>query len=455
MHFYLLVAFSLAQDVAVQLSNMAKRPAAAQVDAENVDATPKSKARRGSKRVVDNEAEDAEADAEADEDAAAPKKKQKKPSTAAAVSRASSAQVPDAPPGSGLTADSLQKMAVAQALKVLHDTTPENADEAFKQMSSSTRQALWKRFEHARVADISGKVTEQWNDVSVKGCRGSDAKKRFLLIAYLQNGFTDKYFKMTATITVGNKHKRGLDWSTWKQVVDHFGEEEAKSRVRAGTLTSRQDPIDSRYQQYLIVTEGSAVETGQSVIVDVTQGKKVTSKEAKLLQRSVLAEQEPSFATELLSGNFKSLGGDKKLQELIDELDVSDDEPAKNDASASKSAAGQAIKEAKRAEKKEKYLEKLDAVSTVVAGDSLGAALRKCSQMRSYTTKSLQLLALHLQTHPKEKGHFKKLHKQLQEIHAALDGHIINCSGTTDEIKDILMECAAVVKAVNDLQHEE
>ena len=455
MHFYLLVAFSLAQDVAVQLSNMAKRPAAAPEDAENVDATPKSKARRGSKRVVDNEAEDAEADAEADEDAAAPKKKQKKPSTAAAVSRASSAQVPDAPPGSGLTADSLQKMAVAQALKVLHDTTPENADEAFKQMSSTTRQALWKRFEHARVADISGKVTEQWNDVSVKGCRGSDAKKRFLLIAYLQNGFNDRYFKMTATITVGNKHKRGLDWSTWKQVVDHFGEEEAKSRVRAGTLTSRQDPIDSRYQQYLIVTEGSAVETGQSVIVDVTQGKKVTSKEAKLLQRSVLAEQEPSFATELLSGNFKSLGGDKKLQELIDELDVSDDEPAKNEASGSKSAAGQAIKEAKRAEKKEKYLEKLDAVSTIVAGDSLGAALRKCSQMRSYTTKSLQLLTLHLQAHPKEKGHFKKLHKQLQEIHAALDGHIINCSGTTDEIKDILMECAAVVKAVNDLQNEE
>jgi hypothetical protein len=47
------------------------------------------------------------------------------------------------------------------------------------------------------------------------------------------------------------------------------------------------------------------------------------------------------------------------------------------------------------------------------------------------------------------------LHKQLQEIHAALDSHIINCNGTTDEIKDILLECAAVVKAVNDLQNEE
>ena len=168
-----------------------------------------------------------------------------------------------------------------------------------------------------------------------------------------------------------------------------------------------------------------------------------------------MAEQEPSFATELLSGNFKGLGSDKKLQELIDELDVSDDEPAKNNAAGSKSVAGQAINEAKRAEKKEKYLEKLDAVSTIVAGDSLGAALRKCSQMRSYTTKSLQLLTLHLQAHPKEKGHFKKLHKQLQEIHAALDSHIINCNGTTDEIKDILLECAAVVKAVNDLQNEE
>ena len=433
---------------------MPKRPAAAPVAAENVDATPKTKARRASSQVVELDAPEAEEDQETPSTgkAGAPKKK-KKTSTAAAVSRASSsAEVPDAAPGSGLTANSLQKMAVAQALKVLHDITPENADEAFKQMSSTTKQALWKRFEHARSSDVSGKVNDQWNEVSVKGCRGSDAKKRFLLIAYLQNGFSDRYFKMTATITVGNKHKRGLDWSTWKQVVDHFGEDEAKSRVRAGSLTSRQDPVDPRYQQYLIVTEGSAVETGQAVIVDVTQGKKVTAKEAKLLQRSILAEQEPSFATDLLSGNFKGLGSDKKLQELIDELDVSDDEPAKNE---SKSVAGQANKEAKRAEKREKYLERLDAVSTIVAGDSLGAALRKCSQMRSYTTKSLQLLTLHLQAHPKQKGGFKQLQKQLQEIHAALDSHIINCNGSTDEIKDILMECAAVVKAVNDLQHEE
>ena len=436
---------------------MPKRPAAAPVDADDEIVTPKTKARRASSQVVELDAPEAEEDQETPSTgkAGAPKKK-KKTSTAAAVSRASSsAEVPDAAPGSGLTANSLQKMAVAQALKVLHDITPENADEAFKQMSDATRQALWKRFEHARLSTGSDKVTEQWNEVAAKGCRGSDAKKRFLLIAYLQNGFNDRYFKMTATITVGNKHKRGLDWSTWKQVVDHFGEEEAKSRVRAGTLTSRQDPIDPRYQQYLIVTEGSAVETGQAVIVDVTQGKKVTAKEAKLLQRSILAEQEPSFSTDLLSGNFKGLGSDKKLQELIDELDVSDDEPAKNDASASKSAAGQAIKEAKRAEKKEKYLERLDAVSTIVAGDSLGAALRKCSQMRSYTTKSLQLLTLHLQAHPKQKGSFKQLQKQLQEIHAALDSHIINCNGTTDEIKDILLECAAVVKAVNDLQNEE
>ena len=435
---------------------MPKRPAAAPVAAENVDATPKSKARRASPQVVEPDAPEAEEDQETPTTgkAAAPKKK-KKTSTAAAVSHASSAQVPDAAPGSGLTAESLQKMAVAQALKVLHDISPENADEAFKQMSATTRQALWKRFEHARVSAASDKVNEQWNEVAAKGCRGSDAKKRFLLIAYLQNGFNDRYFKMTATITVGNKHKRGLDWSTWKQVVDHFGETEAQSRVRAGTLTSRQDPIDPRYQQYLIVTEGSAVETGQAVVIEVTKGKKVTAKEAKLLERSLLAEQEPSFATELLSGNFKGLGSDKKLQELIDEMNVSEDEPAKNDAVGSKSVAGQAIKEAKKAEKKEKYLEKLDAVSTIVAGDSLGAALRKCSQMRSYTTKSLQLLTLHLQAHPKEKGNFKKLQKQLQEIHAALDSHIINCNGTTDEIKDILLECAAVVKAVNDLQNEE
>jgi hypothetical protein len=60
-----------------------------------------------------------------------------------------------------------------------------------------------------------------------------------------------------------------------------------------------------------------------------------------------------------------------------------------------------------------------------------------------------------LQAHPKQKSNFKQLHKQLQEIHAGLDSHIINCTGTTEEIKDILLECAAVVKAVNDLQHEE
>ena len=159
---------------------MPKRPAAAPEAADDVDATPKSKAPRASKRVVDTDAHDAEEDPEtplAAKDSAS--KKKKKTTATAAVSHASSAQVPDAAPGSGLTAESLQKMAVAQALKVLHDTTPENADEAFKQMSATTRQALWKRFEHARSSDASGKVNEQWNEVSVKGCRGSDAKKRF------------------------------------------------------------------------------------------------------------------------------------------------------------------------------------------------------------------------------------------------------------------------------------
>ncbi len=107
-----------------------------------------------------------------------------------------------------MTADSLQKMAVAQALKVLHDISPENADEACKQMSSTTRQALWKRFEHARLQSSSEKVTEQWDEVAAKGSRGSDAKKRFLLIAYLQNGFNDRYFKQTATLTVGNTQTR-------------------------------------------------------------------------------------------------------------------------------------------------------------------------------------------------------------------------------------------------------
>ena len=159
---------------------MPKRPAAAPVAAENVDATPKSKARRASKQVVDPDAPEAEEEQETPPIGKAPaSKKKKKTSTAAAVSHASSAQVPDAAPGSGLTAESLQKMAVAQALKVLHDTTPENADEAFKQMSATTRQALWKRFEHARVKSGSDRVAEQWNEVAEKGSRGSDAKKRF------------------------------------------------------------------------------------------------------------------------------------------------------------------------------------------------------------------------------------------------------------------------------------
>lgn len=428
-----------------------KRPAASAEEPPDADAAPKSKARRSSKRVVDTEAEDAEADQETphpDKDSAS--KKKKKTDATAAVS--------DAAAGSKLTADNLQKMAVVQALKVLHDTSPENADEAFKQMSAQTRQALWKRFEHARQTSSSEQVKEQWSEVSAKGSRGSGATKRCLLIAYLQNGFNDRYFQQTATLTVGNKHKRGLDWSTWKQVVDHFGETEALSRVRSGTLTSRQDPSDQRYQQYLIVSEGSAVETGQAVVIEVRKGKKVTAKEAKLLERSSLAEQETSFATDMLSGNFKTLGSDKKLQELIDEMDVSDDELANGAAAGSKSVAGQGSKDAQqeKAEKQEKYLAKLDALSQVVAGDSLGAALRKCSQMRSYTTKSLQLLALHLHAHPKDnKGNFKKVHKQLQDVHAALDSHIINCSGTTEEMKDLLLESAKIVKMVNELQSEE
>ena len=108
---------------------MPKCPAASPVVADDVDATPKSKAPRASKRVVDTDAHDAEDDPETPLTAKDSASKEKKKTTAtAAVSHASSAQVPDAAPGSGLTADSLQKMAVAQALKVLHDISPENSD---------------------------------------------------------------------------------------------------------------------------------------------------------------------------------------------------------------------------------------------------------------------------------------------------------------------------------------
>ncbi len=126
---------------------MAKRPAASPTAATDAGAPPKSRARRGSKRVVESDAEEAGADQETPlpaKDSAA--KKKKKTDASAAVPDAASAAVPDATAGAELTTENLQKLAVAQALKVLHDTSPENADEAFKQMSAGTRQALWKRF---------------------------------------------------------------------------------------------------------------------------------------------------------------------------------------------------------------------------------------------------------------------------------------------------------------------
>ena len=163
----------------------------------------------------------------------------------------------------------------------------------------------------------------------------------------------------------------------------------------------------------------------------------------------LLAEQDTSFATDLLSGNFKNGKSDKKLQDWIDEMEVSDEEPGK-------SVAGKGSKDPKqsKADRQEKYLAKLEVVSQVVPGDALGASLRKCSQMRTYTTKSLQLLALHLQANPKEKNNFKKLQEQFQEQHSQLDGHIINFTGTTEELKELLMETAKTVKMVNELSTE-
>jgi hypothetical protein len=42
---------------------------------------------------------------------------------------------------------------------------------------------------------------------------------------------------------------------SWKQICDRYGQEEAASRVRAGTLKAKRDPEDKRFWLFMSVQE--------------------------------------------------------------------------------------------------------------------------------------------------------------------------------------------------------
>lgn len=42
---------------------------------------------------------------------------------------------------------------------------------------------------------------------------------------------------------------------SWKEVQDKFGAEEAKARIRSGSMKARRDPQDRRFWQFMTVLE--------------------------------------------------------------------------------------------------------------------------------------------------------------------------------------------------------
>lgn len=148
--------------------------------------------------------------------------------------------------------------------EVLQDVIHEEAEIAVESFGPGAKQALWKRFKHARAMSKGERIGDQQGAIAMSGARVSEAKKHFSLVSFVRHGgFRDIYFHRAARLAVSNHHTQGVVWRFWKQACDAYGDSKAKCRLKAGTLPCREFPSGSRYSQFVIVTEGAELTTDQ------------------------------------------------------------------------------------------------------------------------------------------------------------------------------------------------
>ncbi len=260
------------------------------------------------------------------------------------------------------------------------------SDDLFwKTLGPKEQQALWKRYEYGRCKSQS--ASDAWDHLkTLRRGDSKDLKKRLLLLAFLKEGKCgEQYFKAQESLLVTKEDEKSLRWVPWEECKRWYGESEAKARVSSGSLAVRKCPRDTRFFEFLLVSETA---TSQKRVVETARSTKLSKQEYKSLAQGIMAEQDEGMLEDLLN-----MADDKIDISLKDVQAMQSDDDLDLDPELRATIQGKVVaKDTKGKETKGKetaFDAKLDKMSQVDGGTGQELALTKCAQMHTFLSKQV------------------------------------------------------------------
>jgi hypothetical protein len=322
--------------------------------------------------------------------------------------------------------------------------------------------ACWKRFEFGR--SKSDVAKEHWDAMKTMG-RGEnkDQKKRLLLMAFLKEGKCgERYLSSMESLQVGKEDEKNLRWVPWEECKRWYGEQEAKSRVSSGTIPVRKCPKDSRFFEFLLVTDISKLTKVQKRIVETATKSKLSKSEYKNLAQGILGEHSDESLADFF--NMAETSAGVSLKDL--QAEQSEEEAASDDLNAEslhpdlKKLMDKGAGKDKPTKQAASLNSKLEKLSTMGDDATLDVAFSKCAQMHSLVHKQYQDIRKLSAAMARKNRMDGTLSQQVQGCIATLnkclttlDTAVVDRKGTLASVKKVLVETGKASKKAS-LAHE-
>lgn len=154
--------------------------------------------------------------------------------------------------------------------------------------SQKQKQGLYKAMERRRTPAMEA----EWNAIEKKG---SKKRKIDLLLTFLKDGLQESQIRQETKVEQGWNEKKEMAWVSWKKILEEYGEEEGKERVKAGLILMRRDPEATKkgvkIWQFLKVDERVQVPRQASQKVQTEAQGQTEEKQHKALTKAIQSLQ--------------------------------------------------------------------------------------------------------------------------------------------------------------------
>ena len=127
------------------------------------------------------------------------------------------------------------------------------------------------------------------------GKEGIKKRKKDLLLAFLKDGLQESQLRQETKVEQGWNEKKEMAWVSWKKIVEEYGEEEGRERVKAGLILMRRDPEATKkgvkIWQFLKVDERVQVSRQASQKVQTEAQGQTEKKQHKALTKAIQSLQ--------------------------------------------------------------------------------------------------------------------------------------------------------------------